>query len=1068
MIEWIVSSSVLIVLIIVIRKVFRKKLDMRVLYALWLIVAVRLLVPVSFAESGLSVQNLVDAGRELFRQEMVEVSGMDGEETGDGSHQIVNGNFGTNPGNEGSQGSVDNLWNAENPGAENSGSLPGNAGEVFEGSSDVFVGELFPEGIIREEPGFSQELQQENTIEGSVGEKSPANIVAVTGKIFTYVWSIGTLFSALVLLGANWWHRRSVYGSRRKLECAESRLPVYISDMVKTPCMFGVIKPAIYLTEAALSDPKAMKYILCHENTHYRHRDNWWAVVRALCLCLHWYNPLMWLAAHLSKQDCELACDEETIAQLDAAEKVDYGRVLLNFSISGENLYGKLQLATTMSGGKKQLKERLQMIVREPKRYVWALVMVALLVVLVLGVTFTGKAEESSNMDNPSVTVEPTNELTGNPTSEPTAEPTANPTAGPTAEPTAESTAEPVQGTMGGYMSYTGYMDECYTYEGYDSFVGQDYDEDGLIDRVWREDIKNSSMGSYRIEFGNGDVLLVEKIGDGFPDITCGDLDGDGINEILFRAIIWGSTDPDSYGEWAVFKKNGSTYEMLKLPESMADYESDGNGGVPPAYWPMLPLAVEDVGDYQARIYCVGKDGTDDLGEGFSKDVALDVVIDFGEEDWKTIDMDDYITTRSDYLDLDNNGNIYSAEILEEGMPMLRTYTSLFGKWCSDEIVTTFVLKDGMLQVYSMEYTHDETVKKNVNLGDDKIYQLHVGITYVHGDKAQRINYIHLEEEGSVWGVDTVDLQEASKQEWGTPQEVWGYEDYAIVIEDFNFDGCDDLAVQGWIGAKNIPYYCFLWNPVTRQYEYSALIPNVEVDKENRLVISYTNDGGGQYSTTYYKYDDKNQLHMVRYIGENLSPEAALPKLDLTYYADDYYALPAVDQYDKEAACYEGVRVSEMIYHTKLALEELYAYTGYRVEQAYFTVMESGNIVFGQTEDDMKRGRNFYTRSYNGLDPGFNIIPSMFLVTERDVWYSPVIQWNVPENHQTMAHEDIVRWFFERAPFAAGEVINYMEENYAGNYVIEAESGNWYEVTYNAEKRLISSIYGPYPEYPTH
>ena len=57
--EWILSSCVLIIFIIAIRKIFRKKLDARVLYALWLLVAVRLLVPFSFLESPLSVQNFI-------------------------------------------------------------------------------------------------------------------------------------------------------------------------------------------------------------------------------------------------------------------------------------------------------------------------------------------------------------------------------------------------------------------------------------------------------------------------------------------------------------------------------------------------------------------------------------------------------------------------------------------------------------------------------------------------------------------------------------------------------------------------------------------------------------------------------------------------------------------------------------------------------------------------------------------------------------------------------------------------------------------------------------------------
>ena len=67
MVEWMISSSVLIVLVTAMRYFFRRRLPMRAWYALWLVVALRLLVPVSFAESGLSILNLftfADSARE--------------------------------------------------------------------------------------------------------------------------------------------------------------------------------------------------------------------------------------------------------------------------------------------------------------------------------------------------------------------------------------------------------------------------------------------------------------------------------------------------------------------------------------------------------------------------------------------------------------------------------------------------------------------------------------------------------------------------------------------------------------------------------------------------------------------------------------------------------------------------------------------------------------------------------------------------------------------------------------------------------------------------------------------
>lgn len=62
MLEWIITSSVLILFVTVIRYLFRKRLSLRVRYALWLVVAIRLLIPVTFFDSPVSVLNLLPAG----------------------------------------------------------------------------------------------------------------------------------------------------------------------------------------------------------------------------------------------------------------------------------------------------------------------------------------------------------------------------------------------------------------------------------------------------------------------------------------------------------------------------------------------------------------------------------------------------------------------------------------------------------------------------------------------------------------------------------------------------------------------------------------------------------------------------------------------------------------------------------------------------------------------------------------------------------------------------------------------------------------------------------------------
>ena len=132
------------------------------------------------------------------------------------------------------------------------------------------------------------------------------------------------------------------------------------------------------------------------------------------------------------------------------------------------------------------------------------------------------------------------------------------------------------------------------------------------------------------------------------------------------------------------------------------------------------------------------------------------------------------------------------------------------------------------------------------------------------------------------------------------------------MVTDLNFDGYEDFYLQGGTGTVNIPYYCYLWNPQGERFEPGYMIPNVEVDSEAQLIKSATDDGNGQHSVKYYRFDEANILHMVRYVEENQSPDAVFPTLDLTY-CEPYYALPAVDEWDYGTR-YGGALTERFVY----------------------------------------------------------------------------------------------------------------------------------------------------------
>ena len=127
--------------------------------------------------------------------------------------------------------------------------------------------------------------------------------------------------------------------------------------------------------------------MLEHELTHYRHLDHIWSVLRSLCLVLHWYNPLVWIAAKVSRADAELACDEGTLKKLGEGQRGDYGRTLISLTCA-DPVSDLFLTATTMTGSAGSLRERIRLLMKRPRNTVLTLTAVILLVTLTVGCTF--------------------------------------------------------------------------------------------------------------------------------------------------------------------------------------------------------------------------------------------------------------------------------------------------------------------------------------------------------------------------------------------------------------------------------------------------------------------------------------------------------------------------------------------------------------------------------------------------------------------------------------------------------------------------------------------------------
>lgn len=136
-------------------------------------------------------------------------------------------------------------------------------------------------------------------------------------------------------------------------------IPVYSTAFLKSPVITGLFQPKIYLPIHLISDYNAtdMRYMLLHELQHYKHKDLFANYIINITSVLYWFNPLVWYALGIMKNDREIACDTSVLNILKESEYETYGNTLINFASKISFL--SIPFASGIGGNMKQIKQRI-------------------------------------------------------------------------------------------------------------------------------------------------------------------------------------------------------------------------------------------------------------------------------------------------------------------------------------------------------------------------------------------------------------------------------------------------------------------------------------------------------------------------------------------------------------------------------------------------------------------------------------------------------------------------------------------------------------------------------------
>ncbi len=207
-------------------------------------------------------------------------------------------------------------------------------------------------------------------VSGAGQQTTEAAVPLRAENIAALTWLCGA--AALALQGVLSWARLK----RRLAAAVRTEADVYETDAVDSPFVLGILRPRIYVPAGLKGMTRTV--VLAHERTHIARRDTLVKPLAFAVRCMHWFNPMVWLAFKLMSRDMERSCDERAIRE-SGFDRGVYSMALLQFALPGR------LAASPLAFGEVGVKQRIRGIMNARKPALW-LIVAAVIVCAAAGV----------------------------------------------------------------------------------------------------------------------------------------------------------------------------------------------------------------------------------------------------------------------------------------------------------------------------------------------------------------------------------------------------------------------------------------------------------------------------------------------------------------------------------------------------------------------------------------------------------------------------------------------------------------------------------------------------------
>ena len=310
-------GSVIVLMILIIKGIFRNKLNSTFHYYIWLILLIKLIIPVG-PQTPLNISNIY---KFFYIQTTIN------EKT-----QI------------------------------NSSKQPENSG--LSGSTVISNYEPTNKSVIKSDM--------------KIPLKSKFNIEKVF--CFVWIFGVVLLIGILVIgykklkdivsssiKNVNGTHKEILYKCMKTMNI-RTEVKLLYSEKISSPSLCGLINPKVLIPVSVAVNvcDEEFKYIIMHELTHLKNKDiliNW---IITLLSVIYWFNPILLYGFHKMRQDCEFSCDGQAISYLDEGKNIQYGNAIIRvLELGGSS--NRLIGTTSMVMNSNEIKRRITMISKYKK-----------------------------------------------------------------------------------------------------------------------------------------------------------------------------------------------------------------------------------------------------------------------------------------------------------------------------------------------------------------------------------------------------------------------------------------------------------------------------------------------------------------------------------------------------------------------------------------------------------------------------------------------------------------------------------------------------------------------------